>query len=273
MALRPIPKTGEKIPVVGLGTWQTFDVGEEASERAKVAEVLRGFFDAGGRVIDSSPMYGRSEEVTGDTVVAIGAGEKPFLATKVWTSGKEQGIREMTRSLQRLRVKVLDLMQVHNLLDVKNHLPVLREWKAAGKIRYLGVTHYAHSAFDEMERLMKKEALDFVQLPYSLADREAERRLLPVAQETGTAVLVMRPFQEGALFDRFRGVALPDWAAECDAKSWAQLFLKFILGHPAVTCPLPATSKAKHLVDNVQAGFGRLPDAALRTKMVQLFER
>ncbi len=272
MALRPIPKTGEKLPVVGLGTWQTFDVGTEASERAKVADVLRGFFEAGGRVIDSSPMYGRAEEVTGDTVAAIGKSGTPFLATKVWTSGKEQGIRDMTRSLRRLRVKTLDLMQVHNLLDVKTHLPVLREWKAAGKIRYLGVTHYSHSAFDEIERLMKKEALDFVQLPYSLADREAERRLLPVAQETGTAVLVMRPFQEGALFDRFRGTALPEWAAECDAKSWAQLFLKFSLGHPAVTCPLPATSKAKHLLDNVQAGFGRLPDKALRAKMTRLID-
>ena len=176
------------------------------------------------------------------------------------------------RSLRRLRTKKLDLMQVHNLLDWKTHLPVLREWKAAGKIRYFGVTHYAHSAFDELERVMKSEKLDFVQLPYNLVDREAERRLLPVAAETGTAVLVMQPFQEGALFKRFRGVALPAWAAECDAASWAQLFLKFILGHAAVTCPLPATSNPKHLLDNVQAGTGILPDAALKAKMVRLVD-
>jgi len=270
MTTRAIPKSGEKIPCVGLGTWQTFDVGDSPGERAAVVEVLRGFFGAGGRVIDSSPMYGRAEEVTGDGVAALGGAPAPFLATKVWTSGRERGISEMDRSLRRLRTKKLDLMQVHNLLDWKTHLPVLREWKAAGKIRYLGVTHYAHSAFDELERVMKSEKLDFVQLPYNLADREAERRLLPVAADTGTAVLVMRPFQEGELFQRFRGVALPPWAAECDATSWAQMFLKFILGHPAVTCPLPATSKPKHLLDNVQAGVGRLPDAALRAKMVQL---
>jgi len=272
MTTRVVPKSGEKIPCIGLGTWQTFDVGDGPGERAPVAEVLRGFFAAGGRVIDSSPMYGRAEQVTGDAVAALGASPAPFLATKVWTSGRERGISEMERSLRRLRTKKLDLMQVHNLLDWKTHLPVLREWKAAGRIRYLGVTHYARSAFDDLERVMKNEKLDFVQLPYNLVDREAERRLLPVAAETGTAVLVMQPFQEGALFKRFRGVALPAWAAECDAASWAQLFLKFILGHAAVTCPLPATSNPKHLLDNVQAGAGRLPDAALRAKMVRLVE-
>jgi aryl-alcohol dehydrogenase-like predicted oxidoreductase len=272
MSTRPIPKSGERIPCVGLGTWQTFDVGRDADERSAVAEVLKAFFAAGGRVIDSSPMYGRAEEVTGDTVAAIGAAGTPFLATKVWTSGKAEGIAQMERSFRLMRTKRMDLMQVHNLVDVKTHLPVLREWKKAGKIRYLGVTHYSHGAFDELERLMRTEALDFVQLPYSLGDREAEQRLLPCAADTGTAVLVMRPFQEGALFKRMAGKALPAWAADIECTSFAQLFLKFILGHPAVTCPIPATSKPKHLADNVRAGFGPMPDEALRRKMVKLLD-
>jgi aryl-alcohol dehydrogenase-like predicted oxidoreductase len=272
MSTRVIPKSGEKLPCVGLGTWQTFDIGSSAAEKSAVADVLRAFFDAGGRVIDSSPMYGRAEQATGDAVTALGATGKPFLATKVWTSGRDRGIREMERSLSRLRTSRVDLMQVHNLVDASTHLPVLREWKAAGKIRYLGVTHYAHSAFGELERLMRTEALDFVQLPYSLGDREAEKRLLPVARDTGTAVLVMRPFQEGELFRRVRDKPLPSFARELDADSPAQLFLKFILSHPAVTCPIPATSKAKHAADNVKAGFGRLPDAVLRGKLVSWLE-
>ncbi len=272
MSTRTIPKSGEKLPCIGLGTWQTFDVGSSVAEKSAVAEVLRAFLAAGGRVIDSSPMYGRAEQVTGEGVAAIGATGKPFLATKVWTSGKARGIREMERSFERMRTAKMDLMQVHNLLDVSTHLPVLREWKAAGKIRYLGVTHYAHSAFAELERLMKTESLDFVQLPYSLGDREAEKRLLPVARDTGTAVLVMRPFQEGELFRRVRGKSLPSFAPELDADSAAQLFLKFILSHPAVTCPIPATSKGKHAADNVKAGFGRLPDATLRAKLVSWLE-
>jgi aryl-alcohol dehydrogenase-like predicted oxidoreductase len=272
MGTRAIPKSKERIPCVGLGTWQTFDVGRDADERSAVAGVLKAFFAAGGRVIDSSPMYGRAEEVTGDTVAAIGAAGTPFLATKVWTSGKAEGIAQMERSFRLMRTKRMDLMQVHNLVDVKTHLPVLREWKKAGKIRYLGVTHYSHGAFDELERLMRTEALDFVQLPYSLGDREAERRLLPCAADTGTAVLVMRPFQEGALFKRVAGKALPAWAADLECTSFAQLFLKFILGHPAVTCPIPATSKPKHLADNVRAGFGPMPDEALRRKMLKLLD-
>jgi aryl-alcohol dehydrogenase-like predicted oxidoreductase len=272
MTTRPIPKSGERIPCVGLGTFQTFDVGSGANERGAVAEVLKAFFAAGGRVIDSSPMYGRAEQVAGDTVTAIGAVGTPFLATKVWTRGKTEGIAQMERSFRLMRTKRMDLMQVHNLVDVKTHLPVLREWKQAGKIRYLGVTHYSHGAFDELERLMRTEALDFVQLPYSLGDREAERRLLPCAADTGTAVLVMRPFKEGALFKRVSGKALPAWAPELECTSFAQLFLKFILGHPAVTCPIPATSKPKHLADNVRAGFGPLPDEAMRRKLVKLLD-
>ncbi len=272
MTRRAIPKSGEKIPCIGLGTWQTFDVGSSEPERAQVGEVLRTFLDAGGTVIDSSPMYGRAEQATGDGVAAIGAAGKPFLATKVWTTGKARGKSEMERSFTRMRTQKMDLMQVHNLLDVETHLPVLREWKAAGKIRYLGITHYAHSAFGDLERLMRSESLDFVQLPYSLGDREAERRLLPVAADTGTAVLVMRPFQEGELFRRVRGKPLPGWARELDADSPAQLFLKFILSHPAVTCPIPATSNPKHAADNAKAAIGPLPDAAQRGKLVSWLE-
>ena len=270
MSTRAIPRTGEAIPAIGLGTWQTFDVGSSPRERAPVVEVLRRYLAAGGRVIDSSPMYGRAEAVTGDALAELGATGKPFLATKVWTRGKAAGSEQMERSLLRMRTARIDLMQVHNLLDWQAHLPVLREWKQAGTVRYIGITHYASSAFGELERLMRSETLDFVQLPYNVLHREAEARLLPAALDTGTAVLVMQPFQEGQLFDRVKGKPVPDWAAEIDCSSWAQLFLKFILGHPAVTCPLPATSKPRHVDDNVQAGRGRLPDAALRRKLVAL---
>lgn len=272
MNTRPIPRSGEQLPVVGLGTWQTFDVGSGADERAAVAEVLTKFLGAGMKVIDSSPMYGRAEEVTGDELATI-KGAAPFLATKVWTSGKQAGIEQMERSMRRMRTKKMDLMQVHNLLDVKTHLPVLREWKAAGKIRYLGVTHYQRDQFDAIEKLMKNEKLDFIQIPLSIVDRLAEKRILPVAAETQTAVLVMQPFESGDLFKRVKGKPLPAIAADLDCTSWAQFFLKFIIGHPAVTCPIPATGKASHLVDNVQAAFGRLPDAKQREKMAQVFVR
>ena len=268
MQTRAIPRSNEQIPVIGLGTWQTFDVGTAAAERAPLAEVLRRFLAAGGRVIDSSPMYGRAEAVTGELLEQIGARGKPFLATKVWTSGKSAGIRQMERSQQLMRAERIDLMQIHNLLDWQTHLPVLREWKQQGRIRYIGITHYSHSAFAELERLLQTEALDFIQLPYSLADRSAEQRLLPAARDTATAVLVMRPFAEGALFRAVKGKSLPPWAAEIDCTSWAQFFLKFILSHPAVTAPIPATSNPDHLADNVRAGSGRLPTAEQRRKML-----
>ena len=269
---RAIPKGGEQLPVVGLGTWQTFDVGSAADDRKPVTDVLSKFLAAGMKLIDSSPMYGRAEEVTGDQLATI-QGAAPFLATKVWTSGKQAGIEQMERSLKRMRTKKMDLMQVHNLLDVKTHLPVLREWKAAGKIRYLGVTHYQHDQFDAIEKLMKKEKLDFIQIPFSIVDRLAEKRILPAAADTGTAVLVMQPFESGDLFAKVKGKALPAMAADLDCTSWAQFFLKFIIGHPAVTCPIPATSKVAHIVDNVQAALGRLPDAKQRDKMAAAFVR
>ncbi len=265
---RAIPKSKEQLPVVGLGTWQTFDVGTGAAARKPIAEVLKLFLAAGARVIDSSPMYGQAEEVTGDELATVGTSSgAPFLATKVWTRGKREGIAEMERSMKRMRTQRMDLMQIHNLLDYKTHLPVLREWKDAGKIRYLGVTHYQQGQFDLIEKLMREEKLDFIQIPYSIVDRDAEKRILPAAADTGTAVLVMQPFESGALFKQTKGKALPAVAAELDITSWAQLFLKFLIGHPAVTCPIPATSNPKHVADNLQAGFGRLPDAKQREQL------
>ena len=270
MNTRPIPRTKELIPTVGLGTWQAFDV--DPSARAPLVEVMRQFLAAGGRVIDSSPMYGRAEGIVGNVLADLGAIDTPFLATKVWTRGKREGIAQMEQSRRRMRQRI-DLMQIHNLLDWQTHLPVLREMKQAGKIRYLGVTHYSHGELPQIERMMRSEALDFIQVPYNLADRAVEARVLPAAADTGTAVLVMRPFEEGALFRQVKGKPLPGWAADLDCTSWAQIFLKFIIGHPAVTCPIPATADPKHLADNIQAGFGRLPDAAQRRAMIAALDK
>jgi diketogulonate reductase-like aldo/keto reductase len=270
---RPIPSSGEKIPAVGLGTWRVFDVGASASERAPLEEVLRSLVELGGRVVDSSPMYGAAESVVGDLAAGLKIGDRLFLATKVWTSGRDAGVRQMELSLQRLRARRLDLMQIHNLLDWRTHLATLREWKAAGRVRYVGVTHYTASAYDELERVLRSEALDFVQVNYSLGEREAERRILPLAHDRGVAVLVNRPFSEGGLFQRVRGQALPPWASAYDCESWAQFFLKWIVAHPAVTCVIPGTSRPQHLIDNMKAGRGSLPDAATRERMAALVAR
>jgi diketogulonate reductase-like aldo/keto reductase len=269
MLAKKIPSTGEELPVIGVGTWQTFDAGDDSAARAPLAEVLKVFAQAGGRIVDSSPMYGTSESVAGDLITQLGLREQLFIATKVWTSGRDEGIRQMNESFRRLRVARMDLMQVHNLVDWRTHLETLRAWKKEGIVRYIGVTHYQLGAFGDLERIATKESIDFVQLPYSIVTRDAEARLLPAAAASGVAVLVMRPFEEGALFARVRGKALPPWAADFDCASWAQFFLKFILGHPAVTCPIPATASVKHLADNLAAGRGRLPDAATRKKMIE----
>ena len=266
---KPIPRSDELLPVVGLGTWQTFDVGARATERAPLKEVLREFVQRGGSVIDSSPMYGRSETVSGEIAGELGIHKQLFVATKVWTSGRDAGIRQMEESFRRLRVQKLDLMQVHNLVDYRTHLATLRKWREEGKIRYLGVTHYHAGAYAELARVMATEELDFVQLNYSLAERDAEERLLPLAAEKRIAVLVNRPFAEGALFNHTRGKALPPWAKEIGCASWAQFFLKFIIAHPAVTCAIPATSKVSHLIDNMQASAGQLPDARMRAQMAR----
>jgi diketogulonate reductase-like aldo/keto reductase len=264
---RKIPSSGEALPAVGLGTWQVFNVGAGTAERAPLREVLAAFSKAGGKVVDSSPMYGAAESVVGDLAAGLGVSESLFLATKVWTSGREAGIAQMEQSLRRLRTRRLDLMQIHNLLDWRTHLRTLREWKQAGRIRYIGVTHYTSSAYDELERVLRGESLDFVQVNYSLGEREAERRILPLARERGIAVLVNRPFSEGGLFQRVRGQPLPAWAGEIGCESWAQLFLKWILAHPAVTCVIPATSRPEHLVENMKAGLGVVPDAAGRERI------
>jgi diketogulonate reductase-like aldo/keto reductase len=267
---RPIPSSGERIPAVGLGTWRTFDVGAAAAERAPLKEVLQRFVELGGRVVDSSPMYGSAESVVGDLAADLAITDKLFLATKVWTSGRDAGVAQMEQSLRRLRSQRLDLMQIHNLLDWRTHLRTLRDWKQAGRIRYLGVTHYTSSAYDELERVLRGEPLDFVQVNYSLGEREAERRILPLARDRAIAVLVNRPFSAAGLFQRVRGQTLPTWAAEFDCESWAQFFLKWILAHPAVTCVIPGTSRPQHLVDNMKAGHGKLPDAAMRERMAAL---
>ena len=270
---RPIPRTGELLPAVGVGTWQTFDVGVEAPERTELKEVLRLLVDGGGSVVDSSPMYGEAERVVGDLSAELRLREKLFFATKVWTRGRDAGIRQMESSLKLMRTRRMDLMQVHNLQDVAVHAKTLREWKDAGRIRYLGITHYHAGAYGDLERLVRSREWDFVQFNYSMAEREAEARLLPACAESGVAVIANRPFSMGALFPRVRGRELPAWSAEFDCRSWAQFFLKYILSHPAVTCAIPGTSRVAHLKDNLQGGIGRLPDAKMRRRMVEHLER
>lgn len=268
MITRPIPRTGEGLPVIGLGTWQTFDVGAKVKARAPLRQVLGHLVDGGGRVIDSSPMYGRAEAVTGELVAEIRARDKTFLATKVWTTGREQGIAQMRRSAALLRAEVIDLMQIHNLVDWRTHLATLRRMKEEGRIRYIGITHYTPSAFDALARVIDAEAdIDVVQLCYSIATPDAEERLLPLAEARGVAVLVNRPFEEGALLRRLRQRPLPALATELGCRNWAQFLLKYVLGHPAVTCVIPATAKPEHMADNLAAGLGPFPDAALRHRM------
>jgi len=268
---RPIPKTGEAIPAVGLGTWQVFDVAGSTEELSQAREALKVFFGHGGRVIDSSPMYGSAESVAGQLATELGIASKLFVATKVWTSGRDAGIRQMEDSMRKLRVERLDLMQVHNLLDARTHLATLREWKIAGRVRYLGVTHYHAGAHADLEKMIAPGDIDFVQVNYSLAEPEAERRLLAVAAESRTAVIVNRPFAEGSMFRRVQGKPLPDWARDIGCASWAQFFLKWILSHPSVTCAIPGTRNPKHAADNLAAAAGPLPDAATRRRMASYF--
>ncbi|MGB7541627.1 MAG: aldo/keto reductase [Burkholderiales bacterium] len=268
---RRVPKTGEEIPAVGLGTWQVFNVAGDAKEMAQARETLKVFIELGGRLVDSSPMYGSSESVTGQLAAELGVQAKLFVATKVWTSGRQAGIRQMEDSMRKLRVERLDLMQVHNLVDAQTHLATLRDWKKSGRIRYLGVTHYHAGAHADLERILEPGDIDFVQVNYSLAEPAAERRLLRVAADSRTAVIVNRPFAEGAMFGQVRGKPLPDWAKHIGCASWAQFFLKWILGHPAVTCVIPGTRNPKHIADNLGAASDPLPDAAMRRGMRDYF--
>lgn len=268
MHSRTIPSSGETLPVIGCGTWRTFDVGVTPQDRAPLADVLRVMFDAGGSAIDSSPMYGKSERVTGDVLASIAGHPQAFIATKVWTSGREAGIAQMRESMKLLRTERIDLMQIHNLVDWRTHMQTLRAWKAEGRIRYLGVTHYTTSAFDQLEAVMKAEQLDFVQLNYALDDRTAAQRLLPLAAERGIAVIVNQPFGGGGLLRRLSSKPLPEWSGDIGCSSWAQLLLKFVLAHPAVTCVIPGTGKPEHMRDNVQAGLGVYPDKTMQGRMV-----
>lgn len=270
---RAIPSTGETVPVVGLGTARSFDVGPGAADRAPLREVMRAFADSGGTLVDTSPMYGSAEAVVGDLARDLALVDRLFFATKVWTEGRESGIRQMQESMRLLGTDVIDLMQVHNLVDTRTQLSTIRQWREQGKIRYVGITHYTQSAFGELERLLRKERLDYVQFPYSIANRAAESRLLPAAADLGVAVIAHRNFERGSLFRRVRGKPLPPWAAEFDCQSWGNFFLKYLLADPAVTNVIPATSKLKHLEDNMRAGHGRLPDPGLRRKMLQWMER
>jgi diketogulonate reductase-like aldo/keto reductase len=273
MLTRQIPSTGEAIPVIGLGTWRAFDVGTDEATRWPLREALRLFLDTGGRVIDSSPMYGRAEGVVGDLLAELPGHKRPFLATKVWTTGRERGIEQMRHSAQLLQTEVIDLMQIHNLVDWRTHLASLRRMKDDGHIRYIGITHYTTGALPELARILASEpAIDFVQLGYSLATRAAESEVLPVAASHGIAVIANQPLERGDLFRRVRGRPLPDWACQFDCSSWAQLFLKYILAEPAVTCVIPATGSPDHLKDNLAARFGRLPDPRQRQLIRELWD-
>jgi aryl-alcohol dehydrogenase-like predicted oxidoreductase len=259
MHTRPIPSTGVPLPVIGCGTWLGFDVGSRPAELPQRAAVLAGLFSAGGRVIDSSPMYGSAEQVVGRLLEETGTRDRAFLATKVWTSGKRAGIEQLERSMRLLRTDRIDLLQVHNLVDWRTQLETLRAWKAQGRVAYIGVTHYTDSAHPELEQVLKSAPLDFVQLNYSIGSRNAERRLLPLAAELGVAVLVNLPFGGGAVLRSLRGKPLPAWAAQIGCASWNQLLLKFVLSQPAVTCVIPGTSSPSHMGDNAAAGTGELP--------------
>jgi len=268
MLTRAIPSSGEKLPVIGLGTWNVFDVDLTPANEKQLGDVLSLFVKLGGRAIDSSPMYGRAEEVIGTLITRLGLRDKLFLATKVWTRGKQGGIESMERSMSRLQTTRIDLMQVHNLVDVETQLATMRDWKAQGRFRYIGITHYNASAFGAVEKVLRSEKVDFLQINYSIMEREAEERILPLAQDRQVAVIVNRPFGGGDLFSHVRSKPLPDWAAEFDCRSWAQFFLKWIVAHPAVTCAIPATNDPKHLEDNLQGGLGRLPEVKDRKRMV-----
>ncbi|MET0962832.1 MAG: aldo/keto reductase [Noviherbaspirillum sp.] len=273
MHARAIPSSGERLGIIGCGTWQTFDVGSAEEDRKRLSDVLQILFDAGGSVVDSSPMYGRSEAVAGELLTRLGAHDRAFVATKVWTRGAAEGVRQMEESMRLLQHPRIELMQIHNLVDWRTHLRTLRAWKETGRIKYLGITHYTASAFDELEAIMRAEKLDFLQLNYSVDDRAAETRLLPLAAERGIAVLVNQPFGGGGLLRGLAGKPLPAWAEDIGCASWAQVLLKYVTSHPAVTCAIPGTSRPQHMRDNVAAGMGVIPDAAMRRRMADDWSR
>lgn len=269
---RPIPSSGEQVPVIGMGTSRTFDVDASDDAIAPLREVLEVFFQAGGSIIDSSPMYGKAESRVGDILRGLSPRPPVFAATKVWTRGRDEGIAQMQQSAQRMAVDRFDLIAVHNLVDWRTQLDTLKRWKDEGKVRYIGITTSHGRDHAEVLQVMRNEPLDFVQFSYNIADRVAERELLPTAAERGIATMINRPYQRGSLFGLTRDRALPDVASDLNCQSWGQFFLKWIMGHPAATCVIPATSKVHHMQDNMQAGFGKLPDAAQREEMLRVFQ-
>lgn len=262
MQTRPIPATGEPLPVIGCGTYMGFDRSPGSAEFARLDGVVSALFDAGGTVLDSSPMYGKAEAAVGQVLAGRGDASRAFLATKVWTSGRAAGIRQMEESFRLLRTERIDLMQVHNLVDWQQHLATLRPWKEAGRVRYIGISHYTASHYAEVEDVLRREKLDFLQINYSVQEREAERRLLPLAAERGVAVLVNRPFGGGGLLRRLNAKPLPAWAAEIGCTTWSQVLLKFALSRPEVTCAIPGSGAPEHMAQNALAGSGAQPDAA-----------
>ena len=267
-----IPSTGEELAVIGMGTSRTFDIGDDPETRSQLLKVLQAFFDNGGALIDSSPMYGNSEAVLGDLLKNTNASGALFTATKVWIDGRQAGIKQMQDSARRMGVNRIDLMQIHNLRDWKTHLPTLQGMKQKGLIRYIGITTSHGRYHDELARIMKTEYLDFVQFSYNIDNRAVENKLLPLAGDSGIATLINRPYARGELFKTTRGKPLPEWCREFDCFSWGQFFLKFIVSHPAVTCVIPATSKVHHMADNMGAGFGRLPEAKQRKRMLEYYQ-
>ena len=270
---RAIPNSGEQLPIVGLGTWRVFDIGESDSDRASRKAILKTLVEQGGQVVDSSPMYGRSEKVIGDLSTELNLNKSLFIATKVWTTGMESGKHQIEESFRLLKREKLDLLQIHNLQDWQTHIKTLQTLKGEGRIRYIGVTHYMDSMHSTLASIIKNNKLDFVQLNYNIADRNAERELFPIAQDKGVAVIINRPFQEGALFQQVRNKKLPGLAAELNCYSWAQFFLKFILSHPAITCAIPGTSNPIHMKENIECAHSKLPDLALRKKMADEFDK
>ena len=272
MLTRIIPSSGEELPVIGIGTYRGFDVAPSSPDRAALDGVLQALISSGGSVLDSSPMYGRAEEVSGELLAARPARDKVFLATKVWTTGRQAGIEQMNHSMRLLRAERLDLMQIHNMVDWRTHLATLRAWKEEGRIRYLGITHYSSSAYAEMEKIMRAEVLDFVQLNYSLDEREAARRLLPLAAERGVAVLVNLPFGQGRLLKTLRGKAVPEWLRAAGCESWPQALLKFSLAHDAVTCIIPGTGNPAHTSENCRAGDGPALEPLVLQKLIAYWD-
>jgi diketogulonate reductase-like aldo/keto reductase len=268
MMTRPIPATNEALPVIGLGTYRVLDMQPDSPEYRELPGVLDALFTAGGSVIDSSPMYGRAEETAGELLAARNLRSKAFIATKVWTQGKQAGIAQMENSFRLLRTDRIDLMQIHNLVDWRTHLPTLRQWKEQGRIRYIGITHYTSSAYGEVEAALKAEKFDFLQINYALDDRDAEKRILPLAKERGVAVLCNRPFGGGGLLGRLKDKPLPGWASDVGAKSWAQLALKFVVAHPAITCAIPGTGKPANMADDAAAGAGALLSEAQKRELI-----